>query len=62
MGYRCPCCKKEFGNDRDALQKHFSNNLKCAVEAICIFHDKLEIAVKGHEEFSLEETKEEGNE
>ncbi|MHA1678864.1 MAG: hypothetical protein ACTSW3_08820 [Promethearchaeota archaeon] len=30
MGYRCPKCKKDFGNDYKALQKHFKNNIICA--------------------------------
>jgi len=62
MGYRCPCCKKDFGHDRDAFQKHLSDNLHCAVKAVSIFHDRLEIAVKEPEEFSLEEEKEGGEE
>lgn len=62
MGYRCPRCKEDFGHDRDAFQKHLSNNLNCAVEAISIFQDRLETAVKEHKEFSLEEVKEGGEE
>lgn len=62
MGYRCPNCKKDFGNDRDAFQKHLSNNLNCSVKAISIFHDRLEEAVKEHKEFSLKEEKEGGDE
>lgn len=62
MGYRCPRCKKDFGNDRDEFQKHLSNNIACAVEAISIFHDRLEEAVREHKEFSLEEIEKGGEE
>lgn len=62
MGFRCPRCKKDFGNDRDAFQKHLFNNIKCAAKAISIIQDRLETAVKEHKEFSLEEEKEGGEE
>lgn len=33
MGYKCPKCHKDFGNDRDALYEHLSFNAECATEA-----------------------------
>lgn len=33
MGYRCPSCKADFGNDKKRLQEHFENynNSECSV-------------------------------
>lgn len=41
MGYRCPKCKKDFGNDSKALWKHFEEYKYCKFEASVIFVDRL---------------------
>ncbi len=40
MGFRCPKCKIDFGNDRKALDNHFQEYEYCRYEAIEVFGDR----------------------
>ena len=34
MGYKCPECHQDFGINREALEKHFSENKECFSEGV----------------------------
>lgn len=40
MGFRCPNCKRDFGYNREELQKHFSENDACAFESVMAIVEK----------------------
>lgn len=41
MGYRCPRCKEDFGNDKAGLWKHFEEYEMCRFEASAVFIERL---------------------
>ena len=47
MGYRCPNCGQDFGNDKEKLYEHFENNPKCHSEAfVCTELWKVSVGLK----------------
>jgi len=36
MSFKCPNCKKDFGNNQKALYNHFEKNSKCKNLAILL--------------------------
>ena len=47
MSFKCPKCKKDFGYEREELEKHLVKNKECLEKSISLLLDNMHKRSKG---------------